>query len=145
MKINSYSPSFGIKIPVKTAIEAATGSFLDDAEISNPRQTALFEQLSGLDTKKLYTGEFADGLRGVRKVICERFPEIAQSAQRIRQLCSLLNENRLFDNEGENLIKNIISNFLEYEAKNLKIKEIELEKLSLKELGLDKYENIHTK
>lgn len=142
MKINSYSPSFGIKIPVNVAIESATGCFFEDAKISNPRQNKLLEDLSGLDVNKMYTGQLVDGLRGVRNVIRERFPEIAHSADRIKILCDLLNENRMFDAKGETLIRRIISTFLYYEVKNLKIKEIELEKLSLKELGLDKYENL---
>ncbi len=142
MKINSYSPSFGIKIPVKVAIESAAGCFLDDAKISYPRQNKLLEQLSGLDVNKMYTGQLVDGLRGVRNVIKERFPEIAHSAERIKILCDLLNENRMFEPEGETLIRRIISSFLDYEAKSLKVKNIELEKLSLKDLGLDKYENL---
>ena len=142
MKINSYSPSFGIKIPDKVAIESAAGCFLDDAKISYPRQNKLLEQLSGLDVNKMYTGQLVDGLRGVRNVIKERFPEIAHSAERIKILCDLLNENRMFEPEGETLIRRIISSFLDYEAKSLKVKNIELEKLSLKDLGLDKYENL---
>lgn len=142
MKVNNVSPSFGIKIPVKTAIESATGVFLEDAKISYPRQMDLFEQLSGLDTKKLYTGEVSEGFKGVSRVIKEKFPNIAFSADRISQLCKLLNETRFFDPEGEKLIAKILDNFVDYEINNLKIKEIDMDKIPLEDLGLGKYADL---
>ena len=144
MKIIKVAPStsFGIKVPVKTAIEAASGTFLDDAKVSYPRQIGLLGQLSGLDTRKLYTGEVVEGFKGMRRVIKEKHPDIAESSERISKVCRLLNETRTFQAESEELISKVISNFLEYELSHFKNKEIDIDKIALKELGLDKYENL---
>lgn len=147
MKIqNNFShnihPSFGIKVNTKTALEAATNMFLDDCKISYPRQTKLLSELSSLDIKKLYSGEMAEGLRGMSKVIKNRHPEINESAARIKKECNALNMERTFLPEDEVIFKEKLDNIVNEELKKIGKREIDIEPISLKELGLEKYENI---
>ena len=44
LKIDSNTQSFGMKIPTKTAIEVATGCYLDNAHRSSQRQYKLFSK-----------------------------------------------------------------------------------------------------
>lgn len=146
MKIQSnyinYSPNFGIKVPTKVALEAATGTFLENAQISYPRQTKLLSRLGKLNTNKLYSGEMTNGLRNMSKVICKRHPEIATSAEKIKAFCNSYNMKRTFLPEDEARFSKELSDIVENEINTIGKNEINIEAISLKELGLEKYENI---
>lgn len=135
-----FKPSFGIKVPVKTAIEAASGRFLDDAKISYPRQKNLLSQLGNIDTNHLYAGEMADGLRNMSKVIRERHPEIKNASERINKECDVINQDRTFLPADEIIVREKISRMLNKEAEQIGKEEIDINPISLKDLGLDKYE-----
>ena len=146
MKIQSnyinYKPNFGIKVPTKVAIEAATGTFLENAKISYPRQTELLSTLGNLNTNKLYAGEMTVGLRNMSKVIYKRHPEIAASAERIKAFCNSYNAKRTFLPEDEAKFSKELYNIVQNEINTIGKNEIDIEPISLKELGLEKYENI---
>ncbi len=140
--ISKSHPNFGIKVPIKTAVETASGRFLDNAKISYPRQTKLLSLLGNIDSTKLYTGEMAEGMRNMSLVIRKRYPEIAQAAKRISDFCDAYNMERTFLPEDEAIFCTKLKKEVNKETKALGIKEIDIEPISLKELGLDKYENI---
>lgn len=138
----NFHPNFGIKVPTKVAVEAATGRFLENAKISYPRQNELLSKLGNIDTKKLYAGELSEGLRNMRLVIREKHPDVAAAAERIGAFCDSYNMERTFLLEDEAIFSKNLKDFVNQEVKNLGKKEIDIEPISLKNLGLDKYENI---
>ncbi|MCM1338544.1 MAG: hypothetical protein NC191_02605 [Muribaculaceae bacterium] len=143
MKIYSTKPvSFGMKIPVKTAIEAASGRFLRDAKIAHPAQLDLLSKLGSIDVRQLYLGEVADGLRNMSHLIRARHPEVASAAERINKECDIINQDRTFLPESEEIIKKQISQMLNGEAKKIGKKFIDISSMTLEELGLDKYANL---
>lgn len=140
MQIQKTTPtSFGMKIPTKTAIEVASGCFLDNAKFSCPKQYKLLEQVSGLKVMDLYTGEVAEGLRNLSRILREKYPAIRDAASNIRKVCDKINEDRTFLPEDEKIINKTLKDIWNAEAKKIGTKTIEINDISLKELGLDKY------
>ncbi|MCM1265588.1 MAG: hypothetical protein NC200_05245 [Candidatus Gastranaerophilales bacterium] len=135
-------PSFGVKVPVKTAIEAATGRFLDDGKIAYPRQRELLSQLSYLNINKLYTGEMADAMRNMSKVIRERHPELKAASERINKECDIINQDRTFLPADEIIVKEKIDKIWNKEAEQIGKDEIDIAPMSIKDLGLDKYTHL---
>ncbi len=140
MQIQNTPPtSFGMKIPIKTAIEVASGCFLDNAKISCPKQYQLLEQVSGLKVMDLYSGEVAEGLKNLSLILREKYPAIGEAVTNIRKVCNDINKERTFLPEDEKVINKKLKNIWNAEAKKIGTKTIEIDKISLKELGLDKY------
>ncbi len=141
MKVNYYtSPSFGIKIPVRTALEAASGCFFDDAEKSYPRQMKLLAKLGNIEPMKLFTGEVAEAVRGMRNGIRVQHPELHSAAERINKECDSF--DRTFFPEDEIEFNKMLKNAINREVTKIGKKYINIEPFSLKDLGLDKYENL---
>ena len=138
-KMDSNTQSFGMKIPTKTAIEVATGCYLDNARRSNRRQYKLLEKVSGLDIKNLYTGEVVTGLRNLSLYLKTNYPKLAAAADNIRKVCDEINANRTFFPEDELLILKKLAKVWNEEAKKIGTRSIDIEPLSLQQLGLDKY------
>lgn len=132
------TPSFGIKIHTKTAIEAASGVFLEDAKISYPRQCKLFENLSGLQIKNLYAGEVATGMRNMSQILRQKHPELETATANIKRVCDEVNKDRTFLAKDEIIIKEKLKTALNKEADNIG-ESIDIEPISLTELKLKKY------
>lgn len=138
---SDFRPNFGIKVSTKTAIEAATGCFLENAKISYPRQIKLLSQVGNINTNNLYVGEISEGLRNMSKVIRKRHPEIANAAEKIREFCQSYNLKRTFLPEDEVIFNKKLSQVVENEIKTINKKEINITPMSLEDLGLDKLKN----
>ncbi len=130
-------PSFGIKVPTKTAIEAATGRFLEEGSIAHPRQSNLLAQLSPLDVNHLYTGEYVTAIRNMTKVIREKHPELKAASERINKECDIINIDRTFLPNDEIIVKEKNNKIWNKEAEQIGKEEIDIEPMTLKELGLD--------
>lgn len=137
-----YNQTFGIRVPTKTAIEAASGCFLENASISYPRQCKLLEKLSGLDTKKLYSGELGEGLKNLSRHLRDSYPELAEAAANIKKHCNLVNADRTFYPEDELKIIQGLRKLWNEEANKIEKKYIDIPKIPLRILGLDKYNQI---
>lgn len=135
----SQQQSFGIKIPTKIAIEAASGRFLENAKVSYPRQCKLLEQLSGLETIKLYSGEVATGFINLSRHLRENYPPLNTAADNIIKLCDEINKDRSFLTKDEITICKQLKTALSEEIKKIGSKVIQINKISLNELGLEKY------
>lgn len=133
----SNQPNFGIKVPVKTAIDVASGRFLRGAKVSYPAEKDLLSKLGNIDSNKLYTGEYATASRNMSKLIRERHPEINAATEKIGKECDIINKDRTFKPQDEVKISQKISQMLDNEANAIGKKEIDIEPMSLKELGLD--------
>lgn len=138
-KIDSNTQSFGMKIPTKTAIEVATGCYLDNAHRSSQRQYKLFSKVSGLDAMKLYSGEIATGLQNLSRHLKENYPKLAEAANNIRKVCDEINVNRTFLPESEREISKRLTKVWNDEAKKIGSRTIDIEPVSLQKLGLGKY------
>lgn len=140
MQIQRTTPTtFGMKIPTKTAIEVASGCFLDNAKVSCPKQYKLLEEVSGLKVMDLYSGEVAEGLRNLSRILREKYPAIGDAAENIRKVCNEINKDRTFLPEDEKIINQKLKSIWNAEAKKIGTKTIEIKDISLEELGLDKY------
>ncbi len=133
------SPAFGIKVPVKTAIEAASGCFLDSPTRSNERQLNLLGQLSGLNPMELYLGEVATGLINMSRHLKEKYPQLKQAANHIRKERAKIIKTRTFKPQEEREIAAKLKKLWNLEAKKFGVKELDIEPISLQTLGLDKY------
>lgn len=134
------NPNFGIKVPVRTALEAASGRFFDDGRIANPRQMKLLAKLGNIEPMKLYSGEVVEALRGMRNGIRKQYPELELAVDRIHNKCDSF--DRTFLPEDERKFKQIMKNAIDEEIQKLGKKHIDIKPFSLKDLGLDKYENL---
>lgn len=130
---------FGIKVPIRTALEAASGSFFDDGRISNPRQMKLLAKLGNIEPMTLYSGEVAEALRGIKNGIRKQYPELELALDRIHNKCDSF--DRTFLPEDEIIFKQMMKTAIDEEIQKLGKKYIDIEPFSLKDLGLEKYEN----
>ncbi len=135
-----YNQTFGIKVPTRTALEAASGRFFDNSKISYKRQKNLLRKLGNIETRKLYTGELAEALRSMRNGIRKQHPELAIAADRIGKVCD--NFDRTFLTENEIQFNEILRTAINNEIKQINKTKIDIEPMALKDLGLDKYENL---
>ena len=133
------NPYFGIKVPVKTALEAASGRFFDEGKIANPRQLKLLENLGNIKPLELYSGEVAEALRNLRIGIRKQHPDLALAADRIGKTCDEF--DRTFLPEDEIKFNKLLQSTIKQEIENIGKNNIDIEPFSLKDLVLEKYEN----
>ena len=114
--------------------------FSTRAKIANPRQLKLLENLGNIKPLELYSGEVAEALRNLRIGIRKQHPDLALAADRIGKTCDEF--DRTFLPEDEIKIQQIITkHYKNKKIENIGKNNIDIEPFSLKDLGLEKYEN----
>lgn len=137
-RVNSYSPSFGVKVPTKTVLSVATGRFLEEAKVAHPAQMDMLQKVGNLSHEQLYSYQSAEALRNMGNIIRHRHPDVAQSAERISKECDILNRDRTFLPDDEKKVTETINRVVGEEIKKIGKEEIDIEPMNLKELGYDK-------
>lgn len=135
----SMCPRFtGVKVPTKTVLSVATGMFLENAKKAHPAQMDMLQKVGNLSREQVYSYQAAEALRNMGKLIKERHPDVAKSAERLNKECKKLNQNRTFLPEDEKVVLATIDRVVNEEIKTIGKQEIEIEPMNLKELGYDK-------
>lgn len=126
------NPYFGIKVPAITALEGASGCFLNNCKLSNKRQAKLLFDLTGLDPVRTNKYPIGDIYRLMREQIIKQHPELGQAAQRIQEKCAGI--NRTFLPEDEIIFQNQFKKAIQEEMKKLGTRKVELEPFNVREL-----------
>lgn len=111
----SYSnPSFGIKIPIEDAIQAASGRNLFGTDKTILTERRLVKQLANIDKKTYETGDFGVTAYKLSKILKENHPELKNAAKEIDTFCDN-NKQTLNNTKGDiskelvQFVKNIIA------------------------------------
>lgn len=126
------NPYFGIKVPTITALEAASGCFLNNCKLSNKRQSRLLFDLTGLDPVRTNKYPIGDIYRLMKHQIIKQHPELGEAADRIH--AKLTGTLRTFLPEDEIIFKQVLKDAVKEEIKKLGTRKIELEPFNVKEL-----------
>lgn len=126
------NPYFGIKVPTITALEGASGCFLNNCKLSNKRQAKLLFDLTGLDPVRTNKYPIGDIYRLMRKQIIKQHPELGEAGKRIQEKCAKI--TRTFLPEDEIIFKQVLKDAVKEEIKKLGTRKVELEPFNVKEL-----------
>ena len=126
------NPYFGIKVPTITALEAASGCFLNNCKLSNKRQSRLLFDLTGLDPVRTNKYPIGDIYRLMKHQIIKQHPELGEAADRIH--AKLAGTLRTFLPEDEIIFKSQLKKAIQEEMKKLGTRKVELEPFNVEEL-----------
>ena len=126
-KTDYANPSFGIKIPIKDAVQAASARNLFGANDSINIEKNVIKKLTKINDEQMNDANFGQSVYKLSKILREKHPELKKAAQQIDNYCE---ENYY------TMTKKALSTFVNNVIKNTGKDSIDIAPLPAHKLGL---------
>ena len=130
MKIQSANyanPSFGVRIPIKDAVQAASARNLFGTNNSINMERDVIKKLTRVNDEQLDNAHFGRTVFKLSEILREKHPVLKNAAQEIDDYC---------DKNFYTMTKENLENFVHNVIKNTSKKSIDIEPLPAYKLGL---------